>query len=192
MVTTVRRRVLFMLVAVMALLAALAVSSVYGGNGNGGGGQGLDKANAAKEGNIHLLDDDPNIVGMAVGFNAAGQPAVKIYTVGPGKGIPRQLDGVPTDVFVTGRLVALHHRDGHGGGPGGDGGGGEEPTGDLVSIGTSTGNEGECSAGTIGARVTDGIKVYALSNNHVYASENAAPIGSNVLSPRSLRYGMRV
>ncbi|MDT8335951.1 MAG: hypothetical protein RQ753_09650, partial [Desulfurivibrionaceae bacterium] len=37
--------------------------------------------------------------------------------------------------------------------------------------------------GTIGARVTDGASVYALSNNHVYALENEAELGSEVLQP---------
>jgi hypothetical protein len=52
-----------------------------------------------------------------------------------------------------------------------------------VPIGISTGNAYECSSGTIGVRVTDGTKVYALSNNHVYARENAADIGEEVLQP---------
>ena len=52
-----------------------------------------------------------------------------------------------------------------------------------MAIGTSTGNINSCSAGTIGARVTDGRRVFALSNNHVYALENNAPLGSEVLQP---------
>jgi hypothetical protein len=52
-----------------------------------------------------------------------------------------------------------------------------------VPIGVSTGNEGECSAGTIGARLKQGNRVYALSNNHVYALENTASKGSGVLQP---------
>jgi len=52
-----------------------------------------------------------------------------------------------------------------------------------VPIGISTGNQGECLAGTIGARVKVGSKLYALSNNHVYALENRAAIGTNVLQP---------
>ncbi len=53
-----------------------------------------------------------------------------------------------------------------------------------VPIGVSTGNEGQCSAGTISARVRDiASNVYALSNNHVYALENTASIGSFVLQP---------
>ncbi|MFC2069205.1 Ig-like domain-containing protein [Chloroflexota bacterium] len=51
-----------------------------------------------------------------------------------------------------------------------------------VPIGVSTGYP-DITAGTIGARVTDGSKVYALSNNHVYANENQASIGDNVLQP---------
>jgi len=70
----------------------------------------------------------------------------------------------------------------------GDGGVIEEPaTTDRwprpVPIGISTGSAGACIAGTIGARVTDGTYVYALSNNHVYALENTAPIHSEVLQP---------
>ena len=47
-------------------------------------------------------------------------------------------------------------------------------------IGVSTGNAGECSAGTIGCRLTGG---YALSNNHVFALEGNAEIGSVILQP---------
>ncbi len=49
-------------------------------------------------------------------------------------------------------------------------------------IGVSTGHP-NITAGTIGCRVTKGGNVYALSNNHVYADENAASIGDNVLQP---------
>jgi hypothetical protein len=50
-------------------------------------------------------------------------------------------------------------------------------------IGVSTGHP-HITAGTIGCRVKDTSgKVYALSNNHVYADENRASIGDNVLQP---------
>jgi len=60
-----------------------------------------------------------------------------------------------------------------------------------VPIGVSTGNEclvfhqglWWCSVGTIGARVTDGTNVYALSNNHVYALEDEGQIGDPILQP---------
>ena len=52
-----------------------------------------------------------------------------------------------------------------------------------VPIGVSTGHP-DITAGTIGARVKDASgKVYALSNNHVYANENRASIGDNALQP---------
>ena len=51
-----------------------------------------------------------------------------------------------------------------------------------VPIGVSTGHP-SITAGTIGCRVTDGTQVYALSNNHVYADENRASLGDNVLQP---------
>jgi len=55
----------------------------------------------------------------------------------------------------------------------------------LIPIGISTGHP-DITAGTIGARVTDGAgNVYALSNNHVYADVNAASIGVEVLQPGS-------
>jgi hypothetical protein len=49
-------------------------------------------------------------------------------------------------------------------------------------IGVSTGHP-NITAGTIGCRVKKGGNVYALSNNHVYADENNASIGDNVLQP---------
>ncbi len=49
-------------------------------------------------------------------------------------------------------------------------------------IGVSTGHP-NITAGTIGCRVVKNGNVYALSNNHVYANENKALIGDNVLQP---------
>ena len=50
-------------------------------------------------------------------------------------------------------------------------------------IGVSTGHP-NITAGTIGCRVKDSAgNVFALSNNHVYADENRASIGDNVLQP---------
>jgi hypothetical protein len=58
-----------------------------------------------------------------------------------------------------------------------------------VPIGVSTGHP-DITAGTIGCRVTDGINVYALSNNHVYANENKASIEDNVLQPGTFDGGV--
>jgi hypothetical protein len=51
-----------------------------------------------------------------------------------------------------------------------------------VPIGVSTGHP-DITAGTISCRVVKGGAVYALSNNHVYADENKASRGDNVLQP---------
>ncbi len=128
--------------------------------------------------NPHLLALS-DVVGTATGVNEAGKPAIKVFTkrtVPPGL-IPESLDGIPVAVEVTGEIFAM-----------------AKPSATVkidptqrftrpVPIGVSTGNEGECSAGTIGARVKKGSNVYALSNNHVYALENEASIGSRVLQP---------
>ena len=106
------------------------------------------------------------VVGTATGIAPDGQPVIKVLTTRAGiPGIPKSLDGIPVEVKVTGMIVAFSYW--------------SRP----VPIGVSTGNEGECSAGTIGCRVTDGTDVYALSNNHVYALENEAELGSEVLQP---------
>ena len=123
-----------------------------------------------------------DVVGTAIGLDGKNQPELKVLTARRGvAGIAKKLDGVAVQTVVTGKFVALK------GPPEGKGRKKKvDPTARFdrpVPIGVSTGNEGECSAGTIGCRVTDGTKVYALSNNHVYALENTAQVGSEVLQP---------
>ena len=134
----------------------------------------------------HELMADRNVVGTAVGLTANGQPAIKVFTRSEAiMKIPTNLEGLPVEVEVTGPFHALGAAD-------------KEaapeavrvPTNPRVTfprpvpIGVSTGNQNDCSAGTIGARVIDSEgNVYALSNNHVYALENNAPPDSNILQP---------
>ncbi|MCK4485522.1 MAG: hypothetical protein KAU38_02030 [Desulfobacterales bacterium] len=127
----------------------------------------------------------PEVVGTATGLTEAGRPAILVFAknaVEPGV-IPRSLEGTPVVVKVTGEIFAMPRK------PKPD-----KPAKDRVDptarfdrpvpIGVSTGNEDECSAGTIGARVKDDSgNVYALSNNHVYALENKASSDSRVLQP---------
>ena len=134
----------------------------------------------------------PGVVGVALGLNPAGKHAVLVLTEKRGvAGIPKQLDGVPVHIKVTGKIVALHHRQGHN--KGGDDGGPPPPppANDCTNttsksrpacIGISIGHP-DITAGTIGARVTDGTNVYVLSNNHVLADENLATIGDAVIQP---------
>ncbi len=119
----------------------------------------------------------PEIVGTATGHAEDGRPAVLVLTkrlLGPAV-VPPDLEGRPVVEKVTGPIFAL-----------------TRPVAKIspvrsfarpVPIGVSTGSEGECSAGTIGARVKKGGTLYALSNNHVYALENEAPVGSRILQP---------
>jgi hypothetical protein len=156
----------------------------------------LDRANPQIHAVIAIQDhyspallSMPDVVGTATGLTDQGNPAVVVFAKGPGAmGIPSRLEGVPVVVRMTGEFHALKPNKGGGGTGGGKGKGGSQVSTTAVltppvPIGVSTGNEGECSAGTIGARVTDGTNYYALSNNHVYALENGASIGSEVLQP---------
>lgn len=177
--------------AACAVLLVAAVAAVAAGGASDP--PGLERALAVHDRHAERLLARDDVVGSAVGLDARGNANVQVYVSGERKrGIPERVDGVPVEVRTTGDLRAVHHRPGHGGGSPGSGGGGGgdstlKPTDRWprpVPIGISTGNEGECSAGTIGARVRDANgAVYALSNNHVYALENEAEIGSNVLQP---------
>jgi hypothetical protein len=127
----------------------------------------------------------PEVVGTATGLSDDNSPAVLVFTRGElshGK-IPDQLDEVPVVINVTGEFYAFKP----GEGVGSTGKNKSFSTTKVlplpVPIGVSAGNANECSAGTIGARVTDGNNVYALSNNHVFALENEASIGSTILQP---------
>lgn len=129
---------------------------------------------------------DRNVVGTAVGLAANGQPAIKVFTRSETvTNVPLDLEGIPVEVEVTGQFralpaaktpsAALSKR-----AP-------VNPSGQFprpVPIGVSTGNQNECSAGTIGARVKDAQgNVFALSNNHVYALENRAALDTAIMQP---------
>jgi hypothetical protein len=154
------------------------------------GGSPLDiqTAMAAQKSHTPSLLGIPEVVGTATAMDEGGNPAVLIMlekTLAPGL-LPDSLDGVPVVSKVTGKLHAMP-KPPWAGGPGSGGDTGNiDPTSRFnrpAPIGVSTGNAGECSSGTIGARVTNGNSVFALSNNHVYALENNAPRGGNVLQP---------
>ncbi len=125
------------------------------------------------------------VVGTATGFREDGRPVVKIFTKeGGARGIlPAEIEGVSVVVEATGEFYALQDDIGTGKGKSSGSSSNTSAYARPVPIGVSTGNEGECSAGTIGCRVKNGSNVYALSNNHVYALENSAPIGSDVVQP---------
>jgi hypothetical protein len=116
------------------------------------------------------------VVGTAVGMDSHGDAVLKVYLTAPGAALlPQTVAGVDVTLEVTGRIVALE----------------DAPAGSVdpkvgfprpVPIGVSTGHP-NITAGTIGARVTDGTRVFALSNNHVFAANNQARPGDNLLQP---------
>jgi len=106
-------------------------------------------------------------------------------------GIPEALEGVPVRPVVTGKIYALKppadkpdKPDKPGKPPKPEPPSEPEPPiwPRPVPIGVSTGHP-DITAGTIGCRVKRGDEYYALSNNHVYANENKASKGDNVLAP---------
>ncbi len=176
------------LLVVVAIFGLLVLSSVLSAQGRSDWA--LEHVREVQERNTNWLMAIDGVEGTAIGFNLNERLAVKVFTAGPGvAGIPQTLDGVPVQVVVTGKFYALDKPDKPPGKPDKP----PKPDGEKIDptarfdrpvpIGVSTGNKGECSAGTIGCRVTDGDNVYALSNNHVYALENDAPLDSVVLQP---------
>jgi hypothetical protein len=188
------RKVLGFTVATILLLSLLLLS--FGGVTAApppDGPPGLERATEVKARHAEALFGVGGVVGVGVGHNGDGNPAVIIFTETPGvRGLPTFLDDVPVVVRVSGKFFAQPKPDSPPGRPPKD----DEP--DLtprdrwdrpVPIGVSTGHP-DVTAGTIGARVTDGSNVYALSNNHVYANENNANIGDPVLQPGTYDGGM--
>ena len=145
---------------------------------------GLTRALAAQGRYTERLLRVQGVVGTAVGLGGNGQAEVQLYTKVPGvAGLPAALDGVPVSTVVTGEIRAMPIVGAPAEPSAGARGGPTSAYSRPVPIGVSTGNQGECSVGTIGARVKSGKTTYALSNNHLYALENTAPLGSMVLQP---------
>ena len=115
------------------------------------------------------------VVGTAIGVNGSGQAMVKVYLASPGIAVfPRFVAGVEVIPEVTGRFMALPLDAAS-----------VDPTASFprpVPIGVSTGH-GDVTAGTIGARVTGGDQIFALSNNHIFAANNGGERGDNLLQP---------
>jgi Carboxypeptidase regulatory-like domain len=159
---------------ISGLLAFCGVSFAQGSSDDG-----LARAIAAQQKYTDALMTKAGVVGTAVGEGEGAQPVMLVLLeYGGVAGIPDSLDGVPVRPLVTGKIYALAK----------PGGASASSTSSYwwsrpVPIGVSTGNANECAAGTISCRVTNGTNVYALSNNHVYARENKASFGEEVMQP---------
>jgi hypothetical protein len=131
----------------------------------------VQAALAAQQRHTPQILSQPDVVGTATSVDDVEEPTVVIYTKkAPVLGsLPDRVDGIPVTVKVTGEIIPMAAT-------------GVYPR--PVPIGVSVGNRRECSAGTIGARVRDPLgRVFVLSNNHVLALENIAPIGSGIVQP---------
>ena len=134
------------------------------------------------------------VVGTAVGMGAPGEVVVKVYVTELGAAmLPQSVAGVPVRVEITGRFVSMADPPFEVREPASlsapsswnvDSGDVDPKAGfpRPVPIGVSTGHP-DVTAGTIGARVTDGTDVFALSNNHVFAANNRGRSGDNLLQP---------
>ena len=120
------------------------------------------------------LMQNPAIVGTGVGLNEEGKPSVRLFLAHHhARDLPDHLDGVPVSSVVTGPFVVRQDRTAR-----------ARP----APIGFSVGHP-DITAGTLGARVTDGNNVYILSNNHVLADSNDGDIGDSSLQPGSFDGG---
>lgn len=141
----------------------------------------IEKLIQVQERQTEKLLQIKGVTGTAIGASDNGDPVIKVLveTQEAARDVPANLEGVPVEVVVTGpikplwastpKAAAKVDRTSRFARP--------------VPIGVSTGNAGECSAGTIGCRVKKNGNVYVLSNNHVLARQNNAPKDSPVMQP---------
>lgn len=130
----------------------------------------LSRAAAVQDRHTDRLMDIDGVEGVALGLSASGKPAIKVFTSKPDvAGLPKELDGLPVEVEVTGKFFAF-----------------DAPLSDRyrsVPIGVSISNNFECATGTLGCVVVKGSTKYLLSNNHVLARENLGAIGEDIVQP---------
>lgn len=170
----------------LALLLALAVDLFSFGDSPLVRGPSQASLHAALAAQAQVTGDwlaMDGVVGTAVGLDRTRDYVLTVYVTSPRVAVlPSTIAEVPVRIVVTGRFVSLSDPppetipaeaedvDPKAGFP--------RP----VPIGVSAGHP-DVTAGTIGARVTDGSKVFALSNNHVFAARNLAQAGDNLLQP---------
>ncbi len=162
-----RRKLLHAFVMVVVTLCLLVLPGTLSAQGNSE--EAFARVQEVQQRHTNELMARAGVVGTAVSLGEDGNPAVLVLLEhGAVAGIPAQLDGIKVDKMVTGKIQALADTAKY-----------DRP----VPIGVSTGHF-NITAGTIGCRVKDASgNVYALSNNHVYANENGASNGDNVLQP---------
>lgn len=137
-----------------------------------------------------VLLPHPEIIGIATEINTKGQESILVlsrtrveeWPVQKRGIVPETAGGYPVKVLFTGEINAPRAS--------------SETTAENgamefvrpVPIGVSTGLASGAT-GTISARVIDGDRVFALSNNHVFAKSNSGLSGDAVLQPSILDGG---
>ncbi len=130
----------------------------------------VSRVTAIKERHEDEILSKAGVVATGVGVGTGSNAAVWVFTSDANaKDIPSEIDGVPTHIEYVGEVKALAAFTGTYRNP--------------MWSGVSVGNDNECAAGTISCVVTDGTKTYLLSNNHVFARENAAKNGEKIDQP---------
>ncbi|HUF74720.1 MAG TPA: hypothetical protein VMM35_00515 [Longimicrobiales bacterium] len=114
------------------------------------------------------------VVGTAIGVDGQGRAVLKVFLESPGVATFPRFMGVEIIPEVTGAFTALPSE--------AEAADPKTPFPRPVPIGVSTGHP-NVTAGTIGARATDGAQVFALSNNHIVAAVNGGREGDVLLQP---------
>ncbi len=139
---------------------------------------------------------DPNVLGSATTINADGKLSITILVEnGPnsGKGrtistsVPASVEGVPVNMLVTGKIVAMASHTAL-----------QTPP---IQLGTSGGwrydlANGYCCSGTLGSLIKKGTTQYVLSNYHVFWGDivsggngRVATAGDPVIQPGMVDIG---
>lgn len=145
----------------------------------------LDRARVSKQQNLNNLITRRNVVGVGVGFKETSDGLTDELAVvvnverklpkaqlAESDAVPRNLDGVKTDVVETGRFLA-----GQTTVPGT-----KDRWRDQIPPGVSLGHV-SVTAGTFGCLVRRGSELLILSNNHVLANVNHAKAGDAIIQP---------
>ncbi|RME76257.1 MAG: hypothetical protein D6784_06205 [Chloroflexi bacterium] len=148
----------------------------------------VERTRAIKQQNLRRLLSRRNVVGVGVGFKESNgvlteEVAVTVNVVkklpvaqlAESDMVPRDLDGVKTDVIETGRFLAGAEATAQAARP-------TDRWRPVIPCGVSIGHL-EVTAGTLGCLVQRRGQIYLLSNNHVLANVNAASTGDPIIQP---------
>ena len=178
-----------LLAVLIVLLAGSVVSAQL---------KGYEKAKAQKEkSQIELFKNDA-VVAAGIAGDSNGQVVIKVFLKKKNtKFLPKKLGTTNVEVEYIGNVTAWHNNKPRRGKPPKNNGSSPRdrfprPVPIGVSVGTTT--LSYCFAGTMGCRVklvdltnNSVVSRHTLSNNHVYAEENAGLIGvDGILQPGTL------